>query len=644
MKKAERIEELERLIKKHQNLYYNAEPELSDADFDMLWDELKQLEPQNTLFFTVPKEQTDGFAKTEHIIPMGSQEKAANPEQFLKWAEKMPFSSFLVQYKLDGASLELQYESGVFTKAVTRGDGKIGDDITANVKKMQGFVPKLNGIYGQDGNEPFSGGIRGEVIMTKAVHKTKYQNKANCRNAANGIMKRKDGSGCEDLSIICYDAVAGTVGAPFSRKAPFSTETEKLHWLKDQGFELVPVTTCSTTQAVIDYRAHIMDIRSTIPYDIDGLVIKNDEIDNEDLQRARPEKQIAFKFSLEEAVTTLRSVEWSESGVTYTPIALIDPVYLAGTTVKRANLCNPNLIAEMNLKIGSKVVVTKRGEIIPKIETLLENPASAKPIEQPESCTTCSTQLIDEGSRLYCPNTECPKRIHHRIEKWINTLDIQDFGVQLIKQLFESKRVQSISDLYTLTVEELASLERMGTKSAEKVHRSLHAKNNVSLAVFIAGFDIEGIGQTMMEKLIDAGFDTLEKLLDAKEADFAAVYQFGDILAHNLTLGLAELKDEMLTLVNTGVVRIQSLPKEDSGSLPLNGKSFCFTGELHQIKRKEAEQLVKDQGGKTKSSVSKGLSYLVTNTPNSGSAKNKKAQELGVTVITEEDFFLLLNT
>ena len=641
MAKNTRIQELEALIKKHQDLYYNAEPEIPDEDFDALWDELHRLDPQNALFAEVPQDSADGFPKAEHIIPMGSQEKAADPESFQKWADKMPFTDFLVQYKLDGASMELQYENGKLVRAVTRGDGKVGDDITANVKKMQGVVLELKGDSAPTGAAPFSGGIRGEVLMTKEVLRRFYPGKKNCRNAANGLMKRKDGSGSEHLEIICYDAAAGTVGKPFTQKAPFTTETEKLEWLKAQGFLQVPVTRCSSIRDVIDYRAHVMDIRTTIPYDIDGLVVKNDLIDTADLRRARPEKQIAFKFSLEEAVTALRSVEWSESGVTYTPIALIDPVQLAGTTVKRANLCNPNMIADMNLKIGSRVLVTKRGEIIPKIEALIENPESSVPIEQPSQCTSCGTPLRDEGTRLYCPNPSCPKLIHHRIEKWINTLDIQDFGTILIKRLFDMQRIRSVSDLYTLTVEELAAFERMGQRSAEKVYRALHAKREIPLSVFIAGFDIEGIGRTMVEKLVDAGFDTLEKLLAASEEDFASVYQFGSVMAHTLAVSLRAVKDEMLHLTGSGTIVIQA-PDATQADLPLAGKSFCFTGELNSLKRKEAEAMVQAKGGTVKSSVTKGLTYLVTNTPDSGSSKNKKAQELGTALITEEAFLTLL--
>jgi DNA ligase (NAD+) len=188
--KRKRARELDKLIRHHQDLYYNGNPEISDADFDELWDELKGLDPGNALFSTINSESTDGFAKEYHLIPMGSQEKAANPEAFEAWAEKMDFDEFLVQYKLDGASLELQYEAGRFVRAVTRGDGRIGDDITANARKMGGVVQTLSGDSGPSGMHPFSGGVRGEVIMTHSVHDTLFSDKANCRNAANGLMKR----------------------------------------------------------------------------------------------------------------------------------------------------------------------------------------------------------------------------------------------------------------------------------------------------------------------------------------------------------------------------------------------------------------------------------------------------------------------
>ncbi len=632
-----RARDLEKAIKNHQERYYNGNPEISDAAFDVLWDELKALEPDNPLFSTINSESTDGFPKEYHLIPMGSQEKAANPEAYALWATKMDFKEFLVQYKLDGASLELQYDGGRFSRAVTRGDGRIGDDITSNARKMQGVVPVLRGDSAPDGDHPFSGGVRCEVIMERKVLLNLYTEKANCRNAANGLMKRKDGTGSENLRVICYDAATGVPGSPFTGFVPFSDEISKLEWLEAQGFNIVPMRLCDGIQSVIDFRAHVMDERASLPYDIDGLVVKGRAIDPADLTRSRPEKQIAFKFSLEEAITVLREVEWSESGATYTPIAKIDPVQLAGTTVQRANLANPNMISSMNLRIGSRVVVTKRGEIIPKIEALVEHPEDSQPIIQPEHCRSCGSTLTDEGTRLFCPNPTCPKLIHHRLEKWISVLDIRDFGIGLIRRLFETGRVRSIPDLYTLTVAELASFDRMGELSATKVLKALHAKRSVPLSTFIAGFDIEGIGETMVEKLVAAGFDTIDTLFDASEADFALVFQFGEIMAHTLKDGLAVLRPEMEALLASGTFTIIA---PVAGGL-LAGKSFCFTGELDSLKRGEAESLVKSLGGSSKSSVVKGLSYLVTNSSGSGSSKNGKAREFGIPILNETEFLSL---
>ncbi len=632
-----RERELERLIRLHQGLYYSGAPEISDEAFDLLWDELKVINPEHPIFRTINSESSDGFGKEYHLIPMGSQEKAANPEAFLKWTADVGFDEFLVQHKLDGASLELQYDRGSFVRAVTRGDGRVGDDITANAKKMRGVVARLPGEWGPDGARPFSGGVRGEVLLPRAALAEFYTDKANCRNAANGIMKRKDGAGSEHLVVVCYDAAPGKPGSPFTGDFPFSDEEGKLRWLISCGFETVPTERVQGGDAVIALRARVMDERPSLPYDIDGLVVKGLEIDPDDLARSRPEKQIAFKFSLEEAITTLRSVEWSESGVTYTPIAIVDPVQLAGTTVQRANLVNPNMIASLDLRIGSRIAVTKRGEIIPKIEALVSNPPDAAPIPRPETCSACGTTLIDEGTRLACPNPTCPKIAHHRIEKWISVHDVRDFGTGLIARLFETGRVRSISDLYTLTIPELAALDRMGDTSAAKVLRSLAARREMSLSAFIAGFDIDGIGETMVEKLVSAGYATLDRLLEASAEEFASVPQFGDILAASLRSGLDGLSGEMRFLIDSNIISIR--PPVEAG--PLAGRSFCFTGELSSMKRPEAEALVRRLGGSVKSTVAKGLSYLVTNDPQSGSSKNAKARSLGIPIVDEAGFLAL---
>ena len=657
----ERVAALERLIQQYQASYYNGEAEISDGEFDLLWDELKSLAPDSEILKKVGTgSDVDGFPKARHLIPMGSQDKASNPQEFLEWAKKIGMQeqktpddaqkkagkskkedflstenlkrltkTFIVQYKLDGASLELQYEKGKLIRAVTRGDGVVGDDITGNARRMAGTVLKLD--------LPFTGGVRGEVVMTHDIWQSKYPSKANCRNAANGLMRRKDGQGCEDLTLIVYDAAA-TDNDNF-----FKDEIKKLDWLKQRGFNITETKTFPTAQEIIVYRDEVAARRDKLPLDIDGLVVKDIETDMSDLRKARPEKQIAFKFELETAFSILREVLWSESGATYTPIGVVDPVRLAGTTVKRANLNNPDMIRAMGLKIGSTVSVVKRGEIIPKIEGLAPVSMNEKEREIvfPKTCVVCKTDLVDAGTRLYCPNPACPKRLLHRLEKWVSVLDIRELGEKLINQLFEKERVRHIHELYTLTAEELAEYERMGELSAAKVIRHIQTKRELTLATFVAGFDFEGVAETTMEKTAAAGFDTLEKLRNAQTADIASVYGLGEITAAVIVEGLKECRDEMDAVLKTGVITIAPPPSEESQ--PMRGLSFCFTGEMKSMKRGEAEEKIKALGAQSKSSVVKGLSYLVTNDPSSGSAKNKKARELGVPVIDEEGFLALIS-
>ena len=632
-----RIKELEVLIQKHQKAYYNGESEISDFEFDKLWDELKEIDPQNKILQKVGADSVT-FSKIKHVMPMGSQEKAANPEQFLSWAQKHVYDEYFVEYKLDGASLELQYNHGILVNAVTRGDGEIGDDITANAKKMQGVISSL---YLDGKLIDFTGGIRGEVIMTHQVHKEKFPDKANCRNAANGLMKRKDGQGSEFLNLIVYDALE-TNGNVF-----FEDEEQKINWLNKCGFNVVPLKICKNPQEVILYRASVMENRKQLDFDIDGLVVKERFINLDDAFRARPDRQIAFKFSLEEAVSVVRQIEWSISGVTYTPVAIFDEVELNGTKVQRASLANPDTLRDLGVQIGSRVVVVKRGEIIPKIESLAPSLDGdiLTPVEFPHKCEVCQTELIDEGSRLYCPNKKCSKRILHQLLKWQQIVDIRDLGETLITSLFNDKKVTSISDIYKLTVEDLvpyflneesisSEKESLGAK---KVYNSIQNHRTVKLSTFIAGFDIEGVGESLAEKLIEAGFDSLQKLLDATVDEIANVYGFAQIMAQTIVEGLKEQSSEMNYLVNSQLVTIQT-----SVAGKLSGKSFCFTGELKTMKRQDAENLVKQNGGSTKSSVTKDLSFLVTNDVSSGSSKNQKAAKFGVPVISEQEFLDLL--
>ena len=631
-----RISELESLIARYQKSYYDGEGEISDADFDRLWDELKGLDPDNAVLHRVGAD-SGNFDKVRHIMPMGSQEKAADPQQFLAWADKHRYDQYLVEYKLDGASLELQYEGGHLVRAVTRGDGTVGDDITANARKMRGVV---RSILKDGALVPFTGGIRGEVIMTHSVHKEHFPDKANCRNAANGIMKRKDGQGSEYLTLIVYDALS-TDGRTF-----FTNEEEKIRWLMDCGFNTVRLVICKSADRVIAYRAKVMEERRSLEYDIDGLVIKERAINLEDASRARPDRQIAFKFSLEEEVSTLREVEWSQSGATYTPVAIFDEVELNGTKVRRASLANPDTMRKLGVRIGSHVVVVKRGEIIPKIESVVEeNGIETSEIDFPHHCETCGAALVDEGSRLYCPNKSCPKRVLHQLYKFQQVVDIRDLGETLIASLFNDGRLKSISDIYSLSVDDLVpyflneeSMEaEKKSLGAQKVYNSIQSHRKMKLATFVAGFDIEGIGETSAQKLVDAGFSTLDGLLSASADQISGVYGFADIMARTIVEGLSENAGEMRALVDSGIIQLES----EAGGI-LAGKSFCFTGELRTMKRSEAEQRVRQCGGSIKSSVTKDLTYLVTNDKESGSSKNLKAQKLAVPVIDEDEFLALL--
>jgi DNA ligase (NAD+) len=372
------------------------------------------------------------------------------------------------------------------------------------------------------------------------------------------------------------------------------------------------------------------------------LVVKDKWTPAEDLRRARPERQIAFKFEPERAVSTLVAVEWNQSGATYTPIGVVEPVRLAGTTVQRANLNNPGSIRELGLFIGASVEIVKRGEIIPKIEKLAELPVSLpQSIPIPDTCESCGTALIDEGTRLFCPNPLCPARLLHRLGKWADIIEIRELGDKLLAQLFE-KGTRSISDLYYIEENTLAEFERMGTLSAAKVVRNIRTKRVLPLAAFVAGFDIDNVGELIMEKLVNAGFDTLEKLRNAAVEELSCVHGIGDITAKTIAEGLAAVRGDMDAVLEAGYVTLAPPLNAASDSLPLSGKSYCFTGELKSLKRAEAEKRVRAMGGTAKSAVTKDLSYLVANDPESGTGKNKKARDYGVAIIGEEEFLRIV--
>jgi len=627
--KSDRINQLQAKVEYHQHLYYNAKPEINDAEFDRLWDELKSLDPNNDAFSKVGADFDISRDKVRHIIPMNSQAKVSNSAEFNKWARKMNYDLFITQFKLDGISVELQYFNGKFKCGVTRGNGLIGDNISNNTKKMISFVPEVN--------PEFTGAIRGEIILTKDILNTKYPDAKNSRNMASGIAKRKDGKGSEDLTIIVYDAINK------NPKSRFKNELKKFEWLKSYQFKVVDTHLFKSVKEVITYWEEVMvSIRAQLNFDIDGLVIKGKEIDLEDMKRTRPVKQIAFKFVPEEVESTVIDIEWSESGANYTPIAIVEPVSIAGTTVQRASLANPNLVKELKLKIGSKVIVSKRGDIIPKIERVVHTPADAKRIQYPSKCNACNTLLVDEGTRLYCPNKDCSKRAYHRLLKWIKKLEVKYFGELILKQLFDLGKVRKIADLYLLNVSDLFKLDRVGEKAAQKALDNLLAVKEIPLAKFVSGFDLENIGEALVEKVVNAEYDTLEKIRNATVYDLASVELFGDITANQFHKEFHALYFDMQKTLETNKIKIRG---RKMGSNKLAGLTFCFTGKLEAITRNEANNLVKEHGGISKSAVVKNLSYLVTNNNNSTTQTTKfiKAQEQGSKIITEKEFLAMIN-
>ncbi|KKN67846.1 hypothetical protein LCGC14_0457260 [marine sediment metagenome] len=353
---SEQVKYLVKEISRHRYLYYNEEPEVTDAKYDSLEETLLEIDPNNPILFKVGVDSSEIFTKRQHIIPMMSQDKVTQPNEFIKWARKRNYIVFLVQYKLDGISIELQYDKGIFQYALTRGDGKIGDDVSANVTRMKGYISKLK--------SNFTGAVRAEVLLYHNIFEQRYNDKQNCRNATSGLVRRKNGIGSGDLNLIFYDAISIT------DNVVFQNEIQKLKWLKQESFPTIPTKAVKTPQEVIEVRDDVMkNKRSILNYDIDGLVIKGKEIDLEDMKRAKPMSQVAFKFPSEMIETKVLDVEWSISGHNYTPVAKVESVRLMGTTVSRASLANPNLIQELKLKIGSEVFISKRGDIIPKIES-----------------------------------------------------------------------------------------------------------------------------------------------------------------------------------------------------------------------------------------------------------------------------------
>lgn len=618
-----RIQDLVVKINQARLDYYNGQPTVSDKVYDAWCDELRLLDPNNTAVTAVGAPVASAWLKAKHQIPMGSLNKVNTPTEFSKWTNDVADKETLfVTQKLDGLSIELIYENGTLIQAITRGDGDVGEDITINVRKMDGVKSQLPTI--------FNGSLRGEIIMLKSKHRKHFSDKANPRNAASGVSKRLDGVGVEHLSIIFYQALGDV---------DFKTEVEQFEWLKAQGIIIPDYWTFKNASEVnLHWRNYQDTDRDKLDYDIDGLVIhindmaKQMSLGDKDM---RPLGAIAFKFDNETRESIIRDIIWQvgNSG-RLTPVAVVDPVSLVGATVTRASIYNMSYIEELSLDIGATVLVARANDVIPRIEELVKG--TGKVAIPPTHCPSCGGIVVMIGENLTCTNSAtCPAQVIGRIKNWVSDLNILEWGDTLIEKLVEAKKVTTVADLYTLTVSDLAGIDRMGQKSAQKCYDSLWKNSEVTLDVFIGALSIPTIGRSTIKLIIKEGCDTLTKFGQLNAVHFEQVQGVGPVKAKLLADGLIQNQKLILDLLSNGV----SIKDNITGKL--TGKSFAITGSL-SIKRAEVEKIITENGGEIKNSVGKGLSYLIISDPQSTSSKAQAARKLGTVLIDEKQFLDLI--
>ena len=677
MAEKSRIEELSAALRYHRELYYNhSAPEISDADFDRLWDELKSLDPDNSVLHEVGPEPLPGTVKVEHMFPMRSLDKGTTDQDITHFVTQSTFggTQYLAQPKLDGSALSLEYVAGNLHRAATRGSGERGEDVTLNAKLIANIPLRLN--IAADCH------VRGEVVMPLAVFEEKYRTVSpNPRNLCSGALRQKHGDGkadAADLVFCAYDV-------KFVNERPTATnDSQLLSWLQKAGIEPAPWTVFKSDTPHLEMIEHTKEWskkRSDFEYEIDGIVFKLDDLqqrENLGMTAHHPRWALAWKFPPEEATSVLLSVDW-QTGRTgnVTPVARIAPQSVGGVTVENTTLHNPGEVARLGVKIGDKILIVRRGDVIPKIEQSL---GRAKPedlagrnhadgtnfshqlppeqaIEIPRSCPACDCELVSEGAFLKCYNMLCEARTSRSILYWCRALEMDGIGEKLVEQLLDAGLISSIAGLYLLTQEQLTSLERMGEKSAQNVLSELVRTKQMTLGKFIHALGLPGIGPELAS-LFASHVKTLTGMLDWLSAAHAELGDdnFGVELDENgkphksnaAIRGLCQhdgIGEKVALQVRDGLELRRSLISELSGHLQLDeepqvvstgkfdGMTFCITGTLSQP-RKAIQLMIKSLGGKVVSSISAKLDVLIAG-ENAGS-KLAKAENLGITVWDEE--------
>ena len=659
------VEHLRAELWRHNRLYYvEAKSEISDLEYDRLLNRLREIEHEHPEMdapdsptHKVGGEPIEGFTQVEHRVPMLSIENVyeeAGVRKFdadvRKGLGEAVQPAYTIEFKIDGVSLALIYEHGVLTTAVTRGDGRKGDDVTNNARTIGGVPLRLEG----DDVPPVIE-IRGEAYIANSdfAHlraeqiRTSEEPFANPRNSCAGALKLLDPKLCAARRLRFF---AHSVG--YNEGAEYQTHHEFLAAVRRWG---VPTTPCVATlpnmDATLGYAHQLMDELHSLDFEVDGLVIKVDSLDQrEQLGRTSkaPRWVVAYKWEKYEATTQLEQIE-VQVGKTgaLTPVAHLTPVEIAGTTVSRASLHNRDEIERLGLRLGDWVVVEKAGKIIPHVVRVEEHrrDGSEQPFAFPTHCPVCNAEAVQDEGGVYirCPNPQCPAQLREWLRFFASrgAMDIEGLGIKLVEQLTDSGLVQSLPDVYRLCDrrDELLALDRMGEKSADGLLKGIEESKSRSLWRLLVGLNIRHVGTRTAQLLADR-FGTLDEIMRQSEEQLATVDEVGDVIAKSIHEEFASESGRQLIeeLRGFGLNFGEPLPERPAEAQPrkLEGLTIVVTGTLTTFTRDQIQELIHQHGGKPSGSVSKKTSFVVAGAD--AGSKLTKAQELGVPVLTESEF------
>ncbi|MDL2233482.1 NAD-dependent DNA ligase LigA [Ruminococcaceae bacterium OttesenSCG-928-L11] len=650
-----RIGELRELLNYHGHRYYVLDdPEIEDYEYDKLLHELLDLEeefPQfadaNSPTVRVGGPASNTFAPVTHTVQMGSLQDLFAFEGLLdfdrKVRERVENPLYVVETKIDGLSVALEYENGVFVRGSTRGDGWVGEDVTENLRTIRSIPLKLRDPV------PLLE-VRGEVFMPRrsfekvvaAQENNDEKPFKNPRNAAAGSLRQKNpkitaGRGL-DIYVFNIQRIEGR---------ELTGHRQSLEYLAEQGFKVSPnYAVFDNMEDVVEQVKRIGDNRGQLSFDMDGAVVKVDSFAQREILGATskfPRWAAAYKYPPEEKDTTLLDIQINVGRTgALTPTATFEPVTLAGTTVTRAVLHNQDFITELGVAVGDVIRVRKAGDIIPEVIAVVRHQEGVEPYRLPEQCPSCGAKAVrEEGEAvLRCPNLECPAQLLRNLIHFASrdAMDIDGLGPAIIESLVQSELVRSPADLYVLKVEDVRELERMAEKSAANLIASIEKSKSRDLGEVLFGLGIRGIGARAAQ-LLARHFGTMDKLLEATAEEIEAIEGFGGIMAQNTVTFLADSGNRHLIgrLREAGVnMECHTAPTKTT----LAGKTFVLTGTLPTLTRGDAKKRIEDAGGKAASSVSKKTDYVVAG--EDAGSKLTKAQELGITILSEQELLELL--